>query len=240
MAPLLNRVVFAGDTALDCLITDPAIAALHRPMPARSPMPIVAYGSPDRITGELRNLGFVTDPASPMADHWRIDDGPPFTLIAPEGWSPIANPWYAYVLECTIPMQAANGLVYRIVGAPAFIAVALQPLTAGAGHTDLFTANGVWEDVVLLARGRATLAREVLSAPSDVRDFIAGALHTIASSPDALMLVHDLLPRAARSSLAAQRTLQTLRDITRVVPRAETAPSLPAYISGPVSPNPLP
>ena len=236
---LQNRVIFAGECALDFLLTKHSIAQIARPARSNPVVSLVAYGSPDRLGVELRQLGLQPDGGRTGADLWRTPDGGRLELIAPEGWQAVANPWYQYVLECTLQIQPGHGPAFRVAGAPAFLATQLH----GAGvnqRTRKFLSGYSWlEDTVLLALGRRELEREMAAAPPDVRAHIRDSLQPLLFGDEPLATVHALLPRAVRSPLAAQRALGTLRRIAGLSSsEPETALRSGGYMSWLASPNP--
>lgn len=236
LVPLLNRVVFAGESALDFLLIRPGLAGLHRPVGVNPTVSVVAYGSPDRLAHELRQLGFTADGVRSPHERWRSPDGTSLDLIAPEGWAPVENPWYAYVLECTLQIHEETEPGFRTIGAPAFLATQLFDWHATAGAGASIEASGIWEDVVLLAISRPAIVREIAAAPPDVRAHLSLSLQPLVAGTEPLASVSALLPRAARTPLAAQRALDALCRIAGVL-HVETALVAAAYNSGPGSPN---
>jgi hypothetical protein len=239
LGTLQNRVVFAGECALGFLLTNRGIAQLARPVRSNSVIAIVAYGSPDRLGAELRLLGLQPDRSRIPADSWRTPDGTRLELTSPEGWSTIENPWYQFVLECTLQIQPRQGPAFRTAGAPAFLATQLFGLDARQDEGTTPSWNSRMEDIVLLAIGRRELEREMVAAPPDVRAHVRDSLAPFLLGTDALATVYEFLPRAVRSPLAAQRALGTLRRIAGLSSTgAETALGSRAYITALVSPNP--
>lgn len=210
---LQNRVIFAGESALGFLLTNRGIAQLARPVRSNPIVSIVAYGSPDRLGAELRLLGLQPDRSRTPADLWRTPEGTRLEFISPEGWSTIENPWYQYVLECTVQIHPTEGPAFRTAGAPACLATHLF----GIGTRDDESTAPGWksrmEDIVVLSIGRRELEREMAAAPPDVRAHVGDSLGPFLLRDDALATVHQFLPRAVRSPLAAQRALGTLRRI---------------------------
>jgi hypothetical protein len=239
LGTLQSRVIFAGECALGFLLTNRGIAQLARPVRSNPVVAVVAYGSPDRLGAELRLLGLQPDRSLMPADSWQTPDGTRLELISPEGWTKIENPWYQFVLECTLQIQPKQGPAFRTAGAPAFLATHLFGIDTR--HVE-GTAPG-WssrmEDIVLLAIGRRELEREMAAAPPDVRAHVRDSLEPFLLGADALAFVYEFLPRAVRSPLAAQRVLGTLRRIAGLSSTgAETALGSGAYITALASPNP--
>jgi hypothetical protein len=239
LGTLQNRVIFAGECALGFLLTNRGIAQLARPARSNPIVSVVAYGSPDRLAAELRLLGLQPDRSRMPADLWRTPDGTRLELISPEGWSTISNPWYQYVLECTLQIQPTQGPAFRAAGAPAFLATHLFSIGA---RDDASTAPG-WnsrmEDIVRLAIGRRELEREMTAAPPDVRAHVRDSLEPFLLSNEPLATVHAFLPRAVRSPLAALHALGTLRRIAGFSSSdTETALRSGAYMTPLPSPNP--
>ena len=235
LGSLHNRVVFAGDCALDLLLTHRGVAQLSRPVRPDPTISLVAYGSPDRLRTEFRQLGMQPEAGRQGTDLWRGPDGIRFELIAPEGWIVTNNPWHQYVLECTLQVQSYSGPAYRVAGAPAFMATQLFV----PADSRVLPYDGRLEDIVLLAIGRGELSREVAAAPADVREHIAKALQPLLLGGDALAVVNALLPRAVRTPLAARRTLNVLRSVAGLSPlEREPRRRTVSYISEPAPPTP--
>ena len=240
LGTLQNRLIFAGDCALGFLLTNRGIARLPRPMPSYAVVSVVGYGSPDRLGAELRQLGLQADRTQLPADRWRTPDGTRLDLITPEGWTPVENPWYQFVLECTLQIQPSQGPAFRVSGAAAFLATHLFGCPA---YCDAATASE-WsrrmEDVVLLVIGRSEVEREMAAAPPDVRAHVRTSLEPLLRSAEALAIVHRVTPRAIRSPIAAQRTLNRLRRIAGLSSTAsETALRSGVSMTALASPNPI-
>ena len=240
LGTLQNRLIFAGDCALSFLLTNRGIARLPRPMQSNAILSVIGYGSPDRLGAELRQLGLQADRSQLPADCWRTNDGTRLELITPEGWTPVENPWYQFVLECTLQIQPTQGPAFRVSGAAAFLATHLFGCEA---YCDAGTASE-WsrrmEDVVLLVIGRSEVEREMAAAPPDVRAHVRTSLEPLLGSAEALAIVHRVMPRAIRSPLAAHRTLNRLRRIAGLT-SADSATALRsgADITALASPNPI-
>lgn len=240
LGTLQNRVVFAGECALGFLITNRGIAKLSRPVRSNPVVSVLAYGSPDRLGAELRLLGLRSERSRMPTDFWRTPEGTRLELIAPEGSATIENPWYQFVLECTLQVQPIHGLAFRVAGAPAFLATHLFAIDARSSEGTAPNWSIRLQDIVLLALGRRELEREMLAAPPDVRAHIRNSLERFLRSNDALATIYAVLPRAVRSPMAAQRVLDTLRRIAGLSPSAnETAVRSGAYNTALASSSPM-
>lgn len=84
-----------------------------------------------------------------------------------------------------------------------FIATKLEAF-AGRGAGDLLTSHDI-EDVLNIVDGRHELSGEMANAPTDLRQAVAFAFHTLLSNPDFANVLPGLIAEPDRADLIMQR-----------------------------------
>ena len=149
----------------------------------------------DRLGGDLQKLGLSRIGRAANADRWRVSDDVTIDLVqvrADDG-DP-EQVWLEYATLLTLPFTADDGLVVRIAGAPAMLALEFASfLRSGARVVD----SEELERAVLLIAGRTEIEGECAAAPPELRSIITSSLARLARDDTLQILIQRALPDAA-------------------------------------------
>jgi predicted nucleotidyltransferase len=103
-------------------------------------------------------------------------------------------------------LQLANGVIIRVVSAPAFVATKLEAfLNRGNGD---FLASHDLEDVLNVVDGRDALADELQHASMQLQAFVADTFAGLLAKPDFINSLPGLVADADRASVVRDRLQQ--------------------------------
>ena len=210
LGELREQVVFVGGAVAGLLVTDP----LADPVRATRDVDAVVNASRalfHRIEAQVAERGFARDVSSDVICRWvHKASGVLFDLmpVQPEvlGFS---NRWYPYAVETAVPMDLGEGVTVRLVSAVAFVATKLEAF-AGRGGGDFLSSHDL-EDVLNIVDGREELAKELASAPAELRQAVAAAFTPLLSNQDFVNVLPGLIAEPERASLVMDR----LRALSR-------------------------
>jgi hypothetical protein len=193
--PILNRVVLVGPPVVDLLMTDQAVRVPELTFAADSCLQLLSTSMVDRLGGDLQRLGLSRIGRAVNADRWRVSDDVTIDLVqvrADDG-DP-EQVWLEYATLLTLPFTVDKGLVVRIAGAPAMLALEFASfLRSGARVVD----SEELERAVLLIAGRTEIERESAAAPPELRSIITSSLARLARDDTLQILIQRVLPDAA-------------------------------------------
>ncbi|MBI3568134.1 MAG: hypothetical protein HY084_08035 [Gemmatimonadetes bacterium] len=168
LGPLAADVVFIGGAVAPLLHT---ASPLPRPRPTKDVDGVLAshrYDDANALHEALRARGFQHDTTETAHLHrWQAPSGVLFDLV-PAGAHPggNGNVWDAEALASAV-VATVNGVAFRHVAAPAFIAMKLAAYTDRGGD-DLRASHDI-EDIMALIASRPTLVTETAVASVAVR-----------------------------------------------------------------------
>jgi hypothetical protein len=193
--PILNRVVLAGPPVVDLLMTDQTVRVPELTFAADSSLRLLSTSMVDRLGGDLQKLGLSRIGRAANADRWRVSDDVTIDLVqvrADDGDS--EQVWLEYATLLTLPFTVDKGLVVRITGAPAMLALEFASFVrSGARVAD----SEELERAVLLIAGRTEIERECAAAPPELRSIITSSLARLARDDTLQILIQRALPDAA-------------------------------------------
>lgn len=197
LGELRKEVVFLGGAAMALLITDEAAPDVRATMDVDVIVEVTSTLDYYRFAETLRSLGFVEDTGegAPIC-RWRIDGIAVDIMPTDEEILGFSNRWYLPTLRHAVIREIAAGIPIQIVTAPFFLATKIEAFH-GRGHGDYMASHDM-EDIIALIDGRETIVEDVLSAPEEVRRFLAASLRKFIASRDFLeALPGHLLPDPA-------------------------------------------
>ena len=209
LGELHQRVVFVGGAVAGILITDPLAEGVRatRDVDAISDAGRVAFRA---IEALLMAKGFKRDMESAVVCRWlHPASGTLFDLMpmSPEvlGFS---NRWYPYAVDSASRVDLGDGVVIHVASAVAFVATKLEAF-GGRGGGDVLGSHDL-EDILAIVDGRESLARELSSAPQEVREAIAAEIGALLRNPDFLNALPGLISEPERATIVTDR----LRGLT--------------------------
>lgn len=198
-----ERIVFVGGMVRGLLITDTA-ASQYRPTDDVDLIVNVASRlAYDRLSQELRALGFRED-ASEGAPICRwIIDGIQVDVMPDDGKIlGFRNTWYASALRCPL-LVTLDGEPLRIIDPPHFCATKLEAF-GDRGQGDFYHHD--LEDVIAVVDGRVELLGELKKTDPAVRSYLGKSIAHLLANRNFL----DSLPGHLPGDIASQQRLPIL------------------------------
>lgn len=178
LTPLLDELVFVGGCTTGLLITDEAAAEIRPTFDVDAIAEITSYAEYATFSERLRELGFGEDDSegAPIC-RWRKDQIKLDVMPLDEKILGFSNRWYKSAMETAGEREVDNNLRIRVVTAPYFCATKLEAFK-GRGGGDYLASHDL-EDLVMVVDGRPEFLEELMSAPQDVRDYIAADIRRL-------------------------------------------------------------
>jgi hypothetical protein len=209
LGDLREELVFVGGCAAGLLLDDPAAGQIRATQDVDAIVEAATLGDLYRIEARLAERGFVRDEASGVICRWQHRAaGALFDLMpidpAVLGFS---NPWYPEAMQTAQRLQLRDGIVIRLISAPAFVATKLEAF-ASRGRRD-FLASHDLEDVLNLIEGRPGLGDELLAASPALRSAVRSHCRHLLAQPYFVENLGGLIgePDMADIVLARLRTI---------------------------------
>ncbi|MDH5821707.1 hypothetical protein QFW77_01685 [Luteimonas sp. RD2P54] len=210
LGELRERMVFVGGSIAGLLLTDPLAEGVRPTLDVDAVVEADGWLNFHRVEEQIEQRGFVRDAASGVICRWKHRaSGIPFDLMPVDsnvlGFS---NRWYGEAVTTAQPMQLADGIVIRMVAAPAFVATKLEAFL-GRGQGDYLASHDL-EDVLNVVDGRDELPNELQHASMPLRDFVAKTFAGLLAKSDFINCLPGLIADGSRADLITER----LRRIT--------------------------
>src|SRR5690606_6442282 len=199
---------FVGGSTAGLLLTDPLAEGVRPTMDVGAVVEARDLIHFYRIEAQLEQCGFMRDADSGVICRWKHKpSGVVFDLMPVDaavlGFS---NRWYGEAVATAQALQLANGVIIRVVSAPAFVATKLEAfLNRGNGD---FLASHDLEDVLNVVDGRDALADELQHASMQLQAFVADTFAGLLAKPDFINSLPGLVADADRASVVRDRLQQ--------------------------------
>jgi len=204
LGELRDRLVFVGGATAGLLVTDPVAEGVRatKDVDAIVEAELAQF---HRIEEQVTALGFVHDVESGVICRWiHRESGVLFDLMPIDSRVlGFTNRWYRYAVDTAQRFAFDDGLVIRVVTAPAFVATKLEAF-ADRGGGDILASHDL-EDVLNIVDGREELAEELNAAPSAPRDAVRVMLKDLLAHPDFANALPGLIADADRADIVMQR-----------------------------------
>jgi predicted nucleotidyltransferase len=215
LGDLRERVVFLGGAATALLITDKAIPDVRITTDVDVIVEIGSRGEYYRLAETLRSLGFEEDVSedAPVC-RWRIGGIALDVMPTDAEILGFSNKWYPQAMRTATTRVVAEKMAIRVVTAPYFLATKIEAFYS-RGKGDFLSSHDL-EDIITLIDGRPELGNDVMTAPEEVRDFLARTFNDFLQNRDFL----DALPGHLLPDSASQQRIPLLMKIIREIARA--------------------
>lgn len=212
LGELRDRVVFLGGAATALLITDTAIPDVRITNDVDVIVEIASRGEYYRLAESLRDLGFAEDFSedAPLC-RWRIDGIAVDVMPTDEEILGFSNQWYPQALRTATTREIADNMAIRVVTGPYFLATKIEAFYS-RGKGDFMVSHDM-EDIITLLDGRPELAEDVMTAPEEVRIFLARTFNSFIQNRDFL----DALPGHLLPDYASQQRIPLLMKKIRQI-----------------------
>jgi hypothetical protein len=173
LGPLRERVAFVGGATTALLVTDPAARTVRATIDVDVIVEVVSYLEYQLRLGEdLKQAGFEVDTSegAPLC-RWIVEGVTVDVMPTDTSALGFSNQWYSAAIRNAEVRGLADASEIRLVTAPYFLATKLEAFR-GRGGGD-FMASHDLEDIVTVIDGRATVVDEVVSAPPELRVYLA-------------------------------------------------------------------
>ena len=121
-----------------------------------------------------------------------------------------SNRWYGEAVATAQPLTLGNGLVIRVVSAPAFLATKLEAF-ASRGRGDFLSSHDL-EDVLNVVDGRPELPDELAQASVPLRQAVGEVFAGLLSKPDFINSLPGLIAEAERAGVVIERLRRMASD----------------------------
>ncbi len=214
LGSLRDQVVFIGGSAAGLLLTDPLAEGVRPTLDVDAVVEARDLMHFYRIEAQLEQCGFMRDADSGVICRWKHKpSGVAFDLmpvdVAVLGFS---NRWYGEAIATAQPLRLADGLVIRVVAAPAFVATKLEAFL-NRGRGDFLSSHDL-EDVLNVVDGRDELMDELQGASSQLQGFVAETFAILLAKPDFTNSLPCLVADADRAGVVRERLEQMARPHT--------------------------
>lgn len=213
---LLERVVFLGGSATGLLITDPAAPDVRMTQDVDVIVEAATWIEYHRLEQELLGKSFTHDTSegAPVC-RWLIDGVIVDVMPVSEEILGFSNLWYGPALQNSVTREVSPELSIRLVTAPYFLATKIEAFR-GRGNGDYLASHDL-EDMITLIDGRKELLCEIITAPADLRKFLADTFREYLATPTFVESISGhLLPDKAsqgRLPLIVQRMNQIAENL---------------------------
>lgn len=214
LGELREQVVFIGGSTAGLLLTDPLAEGVRPTLDVDAVVEAHDLINFYRIEAQLEQRGFMRDAGSGVICRWKHKpSGVVFDLMPVDaavlGFS---NRWYGEAVATAQPLQLADGVVIRVVAAPAFVATKLEAfLNRGKGD---FLVSHDLEDVLNVVDGRDELMDELQHASTPLQDFVADTFAGLLTKPDFINCLPGLVAEADRAGVVRDRLEQIAKPRT--------------------------
>ncbi|TDK26343.1 hypothetical protein E2F46_05200 [Luteimonas aestuarii] len=208
LGDLREQVVFIGGSTAGLLLTDPLAEGVRPTLDVDAVVEAHDLIHFYRIEAQLEQRGFMRDADSGVICRWKHKpSGVVFDLMPVDaavlGFS---NRWYGEAVATAQPLQLADGVVIRIVAAPAFVATKLEAfLSRGKGD---FLVSHDLEDVLNIVDGRDELMDELQAASMQLQGFVAETFAGLLVKSDFINSLPGLVADADRAGVVRERLEQ--------------------------------
>ncbi len=208
LGDLREQVVFVGGSTAGLLLTDPVAEGVRPTLDVDAVVEARDLIHFYRIEDQLEQSGFVRDADSGVICRWKHQpSGVLFDLMPVDdvilGFS---NRWYGEAVASAQPLQLADGVIIRVVSAPAFVATKLEAfLNRGKGD---FLASHDLEDVLNVVDGRDELADELQLASGALQAFVSDTFAGLLAKPDFINCLPGIVADADRAGVVRGRLKQ--------------------------------
>lgn len=207
MGAVRDQVVFVGGCATGLLITQPLVTDARATEDVDAIVEVASLVKYHALAEQLMTHGFqqtMADNTPPFRWFWH---GMQLDLVPlDEKVLGFANRWYKPGFEAAITTTLPSGLHLRHLSAPYFMATKLEAFR-DRGNNDVYLSHDL-EDVITVVDGREELIGELMSAPRDVRNFVAQTLRGVLQHPDFTNVLPGIVSQSTRTGLVLQRFTQ--------------------------------
>jgi hypothetical protein len=208
-------VVFAGRHASERLLRDHFASTFQSRRAEDDPLQLLTSVALDRLAPELQRAGFVRGPRATATERWHLPDRATVAFTHVSGDEDDAGgTWVEYASLLTVHEEVeweGRSFKVRLSSAPALLALGWDEYRRSGqsplGSTEL-------EDIVSLVAGRRELAREVRTAPQELRAFVAAEAHRFLAYDAAETVISRALPPIYRAPPMIARVIERFREIS--------------------------
>jgi hypothetical protein len=206
LGELLCEVVFVGAATVELWITDPAAPPVRPTNDVDVVVEVATRTEFHEFEAKLRARHFSEDLEDRVICRWRHRESGLILDAMPARGELLGfkNDWQAAALPHAIERELPSGARIRAVSPPYLLATKLEAF-GGRGRGDLLGSRD-FGDIVALIDGREELIQEVLSAATDVRDYLAVQARQLLEHPRLL----DGLAGAVRPDPPSQERVDTI------------------------------
>jgi len=183
LGELREQVVFVGGCAVGLLLTDPAAASPRVTYDVDLVAEVAALRGYHRLEREFSRRGFERDlRADAPICRWRYQRIEVDLMPTDPAVLGFANRWYPLAVAGAERVLLPSGTAIRLIDAAAFLATKFEAF-ADRGRNDLLGSHDA-EDIVNLLDGRPELVDEAVSAPPELRRYLADRCRALLARPD--------------------------------------------------------
>lgn len=164
---------FVGGAVMYFLVDNPEVTEFRRTIDVDVVVSAVTYLEFSNLEERLRNAEFMHDrtEGAPIC-RW-IVAGVKVDIMPQQSANLGMNTrWFPEVLEFAVDTDLGDGCTAKVVSPTLFLATKLEAFH-DRGHDDYYGSHDL-EDIVTLIDGRASIVRDVATAPDEIRRFISG------------------------------------------------------------------
>jgi hypothetical protein len=188
LQPLNMPFAFLGGAVVHLLVDHPGLMQLRTTKDVDVIVQVMTYHEFSTFEERLRKAGFKHDTSAgaPIC-RWIVDE----CLVDIMPQAPIlgmCTKWFPEALKLSREADLGEACAAKVISAPLFLAAKLTAW-ADRGKNDYFLSNDL-QDIITVVYGRATIVEEVMEAPIEIRQFVAGSFSRLLENPD----FQDALP----------------------------------------------
>lgn len=207
----VDDLVFVGGAVIDLILTDPAAPEARPTLDVDAVTPAASRNAYHELEEKLRAAGHTQPPDGPIC-RWIIEGIVVDLMPSFEGILGFSNRWYPDLISNAMTVTLPGGDAIRVAAAPYLIASKIEAFY-GRGDEDYRFSHDM-TDIIVVIDGRAEVAAEAATAPSDVREYLATAFGTFLADPSFLDALPGHLPADAASQARVPIILERMARIS--------------------------
>jgi predicted nucleotidyltransferase len=176
LGELNTQVAYVGGATVSIYADDPAADDVRPTKDVDIVVHIANFGELNALQEKLGQKGIQVDPTAHITCRFYYEDVIIDVMATKQvGWAP-SNEWFESGFKNLIPFEVDNETTIQIFPFPYFLATKFSAFVDRGGDP---RSSKDFEDIVYVLDNRLGLVKEILTAPEEVRSYIAFQFHEL-------------------------------------------------------------
>lgn len=212
LAPLLDKLVFAGGAVIELYANDPAATPLRPTTDVDVVVELTGYGKYADLEERLMNLGFQHDTESKVNCRYIFKGITVDIMPTDEKILGFSNRWYKPGMDHVFKYQLDEGLQIKLFEPPYFLASKFEAFKSrGKDHR----TSHDFEDIIYFLDNRKDWVDEIITADAEVRAYLKKEVKRLLEDKFHKEYVSAHLPVSARKE-RVNRIIEGLQKIVQI------------------------